>query len=179
MCLKTKLILALLAVSTMPACGDPNVAGEPAAYINADLGFRLDYPSNWDASVDPLNLVGAQPDRVHAVAFVSQPGQTAFIVFVQQLDGEEALADFSARQVAGMRSTAGDASYSGLAPTQIGGVDALTTQTTVEQDGQALTQRVVLAVKGRRGYAISLTAPANSPLRATLDDMLASFVFLP
>ena len=177
--MNSKLILALLAVLSVPACGDPNAVGEPTAYINADFGFRVAYPSNWDASVDPLKLVGTQPDRLHAVAFVSQPGQTAFVVFVQQLDGQAALADFSARQLAGIRSTADDASFSGLTPTQIGGVDALTTQTRVDQDGQALTQRVVLAVKGRRGYAISLTAPANSPLHATLDDMLASFVFLP
>ncbi len=177
--MKTRVILSLLAALTVPACGDPNALGEPTPYVNTDLGFRVDVPSNWDASVDPLRLVGTQPDRVHAVAFVSQPAQTAFIVFVQQLDGEEALADFSARQLAGIRSTAGDASFSDPAPTQIGGVDALATQTTVDQDGQVLTQRVVLAVKGRRGYAISLTAPANSRLHATLDDMLASLIFLP
>ncbi len=173
-------VFPLMVALALSACaGDPYAVGELKAYIGADFGFRVDYPSNWDASADPERLVGAQPGKVHAVAFVREAAQTALIVFIQQLDAEEVLADFAARQMSGMRATAKDAAFSDPAPTHLGNLDALATQASVEQDGQALTQRVVLAVRGQRGYAVSLIAPAGSPLNATLDQMLASFSFLP
>jgi len=169
-----------LAALALSACGgNPNEVGELTPYISTDLGFRVDYPANWDASTDPAQLVGERPDRYHAVVFVRQAANTTFVVFVQRLDGEEPLADFAARQMEGIRASSPDAVFSDPAPTQLGNLNALTTQTTVEQNGQTLTQRVVLAVKGQRGYALSLIAPARSPLNATLDEMLAAFIFLP
>ena len=174
-----RVFLMMVALALSACAGDPYAVGELKPYIGADFGFRVDYPSNWDASSDPERLVGVQPGKVHAVAFVREAAQTAFVVFIQQLDAEEALADFAARQVSGMRATAEDAGFSDPAPARLGNLDALATQASVEQGGQALTQRVVLAVRGKRGYAVSLIAPTGSPLNATLDQMLASFSFLP
>lgn len=177
---RTKLVVWLSLALALPACGDPNQVGELRPYINAEYGFRVDYPSNWQSVVDPAFLVGERPDKWHAVMFLSDPAAGAlFTVFIQQLDGEPALAAYAEEQVAAMRSTAGDAVYSDLASTQLGGLNALETRTRLEQGDQALLQRVVLAVRGGRGYGVSLTAPEGSPLIATLDSMLETFSLLP
>jgi hypothetical protein len=178
---KTKLILLLCAALalSLPACGgDPNAPGVPTTYTNADFGFQLEYLSSWVVSVDPPSLVGQPPDKIHVVSFVRREDKGAFVVFVQQLDSEEALADYAIRQLDGMQSGAGVV-FSTLAPAQLGDLDALETETFVTQEGQELTQRVLFAVSGNRGYAVSLIAPVDSATVATLDDMLASFAFLP
>jgi hypothetical protein len=163
----------------LPACGgDPNAPGVQTVYTNADFGFQLQYLSNWIVSVDPPSLVGAQPDKIHVVSFVRREDKGAFVVFVQQLDGEEALSDYAIRQMDGMQSGAGVV-FSTLTPAQLGDLDALETETLVTQEGQELTQRVVFAVSGSRGYAVSLIAPVDSATVTALDDMLASFAFLP
>jgi len=178
--LKTGALWSALVALALSGCGgDPYEVGELTPYISPNLGFRVDYPSNWDVSVDPVNLVGSQPGKVHAVAFASLAANTIFVVYTQDLDEAETLDAYAARQIDNIRATAGDAVFTDLAPTQLGGLDALTTQASVDQSGEALTQRTVLAVRGLRGYAVSVIAPTDTPLNAALDEMLASFGFHP
>ena len=179
--MKTKLVVLLLAALALSGCfGDPNQVGASTPYVNAELGFRVDYPSNWQSVIDPAFLVGEQPGKLRAVMFLrDQAAGALFTVFVQQLDGEPSLAAYAEEQMAAIRSAAGGALYSDLTPTRLNGLDALETRTRREQDGQALAQRVVLLVRGGRGYGVSLTAPEDSPLIATLDGMLDTFSLLP
>ena len=164
----------------LSACaGNPYEVGELQPYINPAFGFRVDYPSNWITSVDPSSLVGAQADKVHAVAFVSPAVRVRLVVFLQDLGADETLVEFTERQMAGLRSTAGDAAFSEPAPVLLGGAGAMMTQATVEQDGQAFLQRTLFAIRDGRGYAVSIIAPADSELTATLEQMLASFGFVP
>lgn len=175
----------MLVVLVLSACGggskvDPNEAGELQPYINTSLGFRVDYPSNWRSSEDPDFLVGDFPDKLHAVMFLrDESGGALFTVLIQQLDGEKQLTDFGGEQLAGAQSQASGATYAELTPTRLGGVDALSTQTRVTQSGQTRIQRVVFALNKGRGYAVSMIAPEDSPLSATMDRMLASFGFVP
>ncbi len=178
--MKMKLVILWLSALALPACGDLNPVDEFRPYISAEFGFRVDYPANWQSVVDPAFLVGERPDQWHAVMFLSDPAAGAlFTVFVQQLDGDPELAAYAEKQIAAMRSTAGDAVYSDLISTRLGGLNALETRTRLEQGDQALTQRVVLTVQGGRGYGVSLTAPEGSPLIATLNSMLLTFSLLP
>ena len=177
---KTRLALvSLITWLLLSACaGNPYEVGELQPYINPAFGFRVDYPSNWITSVDPSSLVGVQVDKVHAVAFVSQAVRAMLVVYVQEMDGDETLAGFAKRQMEGLRSTAGDAAFSEPAPVLLGGVGAMMTQAAVEQDGQAFLQRTLFAIRNGRGYAVSIIAPADSELAATLEQMLASFGFV-
>lgn len=180
--MQTERILVLCAALIASACGggDSNEVGAFTPYINTEFGFRVDYPSNWQSVEDPAFLVGERPDKLHAVMFLrDQAAGALFTVFVQQLDGEPSLAAYAEEQMAAIRSAAGGALYSDLTPTRLNGLDALETRTRREQDGQALAQRVVLLVRGGRGYGVSLTAPEDSPLIATLDGMLDTFSLLP
>ena len=178
--MKPRLVLVLLSSwLLLSACaGNPYEVGELQPYINPAFGFRVDYPSNWITSVDPSSLVGAPADKMHAVAFVSQAVRAMLVVYVQELDGDEALAGFAERQMAGLRSTAGDAAFSEPAPVLLGGAGAMMTQATVEQDGQTFLQRTLFAIRNGRGYAVSFIAPAESGLTATLEQMLVSFGFV-
>jgi len=179
---QTERILMLCAALIASACGggDSNEVGAFTPYINTEFGFRVDYPSNWQSVEDPAFLVGERPDKLHAVMFLrDQAAGVLFTVFIQQLDTEQSLAVYAEEQIASIRSNAGDAVYSDLAPAPLGGLDALETHTRVEQSGQALTQRVLLTVHDGRGYGVSLAAPEGSPLIATLDDMLETFTLLP
>lgn len=174
------IVLAALFVTACSQSGDPNEVGELQPYINTNLGFRVDYPSNWKAVEDPDFLVGDVPNKLHAVIFLrDESSGVLFTVLIQQLDGEKTLAEFGDEQLAGAQSNSGDAQYSELAQSWLGGVDALSAQTRVEQSGAARLQRVVLAVNNGRGYGVSLMAPENSPLIKTMDEMLATFKFLP
>lgn len=175
------LLMAALAVSLL-ACrsANPNEVGEFKPYINTEYGFRVEYPSNWQVVIDPASLVGDKPDKVHAMVFLNnETSSVLFTVLVQRVDGATTLADFGKEQIAGARSNAGTTVLSDLAPAKLGGVDALITQATVDQSGQTVAHRLFMAVKGQRGYLVSLSAPENSLLKSTLDDMLASFRFLP
>jgi len=177
---KIGLLVTLFVAAILSSCaGNPNEVGEMAPYINPDLGFRIDYPSNWSLAVDPESLVGPKPDRLHVATFVNAAANTAVIVYVQTLDTTETLEDYTARQVKGILSNATEADLSDPAPAKLGGLDALMIETASESNGQRLRTRLVLAVKGTRGYALSLTAPVDSPLGTTLDDVLASFGILP
>jgi hypothetical protein len=177
---KPRLVLvSLISWLLLSACaGNPYDVGELQPYINPAFGFRVDYPSNWITSVDPSSLVGAQADKMHAVAFVSQAVRAMLVVYVQELDGDETLAGFAERQMAGLRSTAGDAAFSEPAPMLLGGGGAMMTQATVEQDGQTFLQRTLFAIRDGRGYAVSMIAPADSELASTLEEMLESFGFV-
>ena len=181
--MKTKWIVLAVVALLVSACGgggDPNEAGELRPYINTALGFRVDYPSNWRTVEDPDFLVGDFPDKLHAVMFLrDEAAGVLFTVLIQRLDSEQLLADYAEEQLRGAQSKAAGATYSELAPTKLGGVDALIAQTQVEQGGQARTQRIVLAVNQGRGYGLSMVAPDNSPLGQTMDEMLATFRFLP
>ena len=177
----TWLVLASVALLASGCSGsDPNQVGELQPYINSALGFRVDYPSNWQVVEDPDFLVGDAPSKLHAVMFLrDQAAGVLFTVLIQPLDGEKSLADYGQEQLAGARSQAGGATYSELTPATLGGAPALAAQTRVEQSGQARTQRVVLAVSNGRGYGVSIVTPDDSPLVQTMDDMLATFRFLP
>jgi len=179
----TSIPMLVIAMLMLAACGggDPNEVGELRPYINPALGFRVDYPSNWQSVEDPDFLVGDFPDKLHAVMFLrDQSSGALFTVLVQQLDGETSLADYGQAQFAGAQSQAGDqVAYSEPVSTTLGGVDALATQTSVDQGGQKIIQRVVLAVSRGRGYGVSIAAPENSPLLDTMNEMLATFGFLP
>ena len=172
-----------MAALMLAACsgGDPNEVGELRPYINPALGFRVDYPSNWQPVEDPDFLVGDFPDQLHAVIFLSdQASGAVFSVLVQKLDGEISLADYGEEQFAGAQSQAGDqVTYTAPVSTTLGDVEALTVQASIEQDGSTIVQRVVLAVNKGQGYGISMAAPENSLLIKTMDDMLATFGFLP
>lgn len=175
-----KPLLALLAGVLLTACAGAAIEiGEPTLFTSADFGFSLEHPSNWLPAVDPANLVGSEPDRVHAVAFASQTANAIFVVYVQDLEDAPTLAEYAAQQVDNIRSTAGETIFSDPVPAQLGGQDAMLTQATAEQNGQRLTQRTLLAIRGGRGYALSLVAPDDPKLNAALDAMLASFKFAP
>ena len=175
-----RLFVAFIIGLLLTACASaPVEIGEPTAYINPRFGFSVEHPSNWLPAVDPANLVGSQPDKVHAVAFASQSASTIFVVYVQDLDPIQSLADYTAQQMEAIRSTAGETAFSEPAPTQLGGIDASLTEATAAQNGQRLTQRTLLAIRGARGYAVSTVAPDDPRLNAALDAMLASFRFVP
>ena len=164
----------------LPACaGNPYDVGDLQPYINPTFGFRVDTPSNWITSVDPSSLVGAQADKVHAVAFVSQAVRAMLVVYVQDLDADETLAGFAGRQAEGLRSAAGGAAFSEPAPALLGGSGAMMMQATIEQDGQSYLQRTLFAIHNGRGYAVSIIAPADSDWRDTLEEMLSSFGWVP
>ena len=179
--MKPRLVLVSLASwLLLSACaGNAYEVGELQPYINPAFGFRVDYPSNWITSVDPSSLVGAQADKMHAVAFVSQAVGARLVVLLQDLGADETLAGFAERQMEGLRSTAGDMAFSEPAPALLGGSGAMMTQATVEQDGQSYVQRTLFAVHNVRGYAVSIIAPADSALTGTLEEMLSSFGWVP
>lgn len=181
--MKATLIFVCLALMLSACGGDPNEVGPFKPYINTALGFRVDYPSNWQAVDDPDTLamiLGGHPETWSAVMFLrDQAAGVLFGVLVQQLNGDQPLDAFGAEQIAEIRSSAGEATYSDPVPLQLGNLDALETTTRVEQNGQALTQRAVLAVRGNRGYIVLLMGPADSPLLETLDEMLKTFAILP
>lgn len=165
----------------LTACaGNLNEVGELVPYINTTFGFRVEYPSNWQVLEDPPVLVGETPGALHAVTFAPDAAAgVLFTVLIQDLGAEQKLDEYGAEQMAGIQRNAGDAQYSDLQATQLGGRDALETQGVLDNNGQKLEQRVLLAVNGARGYGVSIAAPQDSPLAATLDEMLASFGLLP
>jgi hypothetical protein len=153
--------------------------GELTPYINPTLGFRIDYPDNWNVSTDPANLVGSQPDKVHAVAFASLSSRAVVVVYVETLERVETLTEFVTRQMDNIRSTAGDIVFSDPLATELGGREAFVTEATLTENGQTLRQRALLAVNGNQGYAVSAVSLADSSLAGVLDAMLASFGFIP
>lgn len=171
----------IFAALMLSACGgDPNEVGEFQPYVDEAFGFRVDYPSNWQTVIDPEFLVGREPDALHAVVFLGDPSAgAAFTVLVQKLSGEEPLELFVAQQMDAMRAGDAGPTYADPIASQLGGQEARETSAQLEQGGQMLTQRVVMAVKGDRGYGVSLSGPAGSPLIPVMERMLETFAFLP
>jgi hypothetical protein len=173
--------LLILAALILSACGgDPNEVGEFQPYVSDAFGFRVDYPSNWQAVVDPEFLVGQQPDALHAVVFLrDQTAGVAFTVLIQKLSSEAPLELFVEQQMDAIRMRSTDVVYSDPAEARLAGQAARETNARLEQGGQSITQRVIMAVKGDRGYGVSLSGPAGSSLIPVLERMLETFAFLP
>ena len=179
--MKLKFVVLLGVVLILAACFSGGVleVDELVPYINTTFGFRIEYPSNWQVLEDPSSIVGDQPDQLHAVAFLPDASAgTLFVVLIQDLDAPQTLDEFGAAQMDGVRRNADGAVYAALRTIDIGGIEALTTQTTVEEDGQRLMQQVVFVVNDMHGYGVTMSAPSDSPLKVVLDDMLASLGLL-
>ena len=170
----TLLILILAACATSQA---PNVSGA-IEYRGTKFGFRLTYPSQWQMLEDAPPLVGDSPTILHAVSLQPpQDSKALVLVYIQTLTTTQTLDEYAAQQMIGLRANEMGATFTELAATQLGGLEA---RVTAAADDKAQLRKMILVVNHSKAYALLLFGPPNaSDLAARFDDVQKSFAFLP
>ena len=155
--------------------------GQPIEWRSEALGFRVTYPSKWQALTDPRELIGDNPTNLHAVAFVPNPGsKSLIIVYAQTLTTTETLDAYVARQLADLQGNEANIAFAPPASLKLtGGVDARETSALITTETPPRQQRVIMTVNGPRAYALYYTGPTDGRYAQAFDSLIQSFAFLP
>ncbi len=170
----------LLSRGSLVQEADPD-DGQPIEWRSEPLGFRVSYPSKWQALTDPRELIGDNPTNLHAVAFVPNPGSKSLIVvYAQTLTTTETLDAYVARQLVDLQANEAKVTFAPPAPLKVaGGVEARETSALITTETPPRQQRVVMTLNGQRAYALYYTGPADGRYAQAFDSLLQSFDFLP
>ena len=170
----------LLSRGSLVQEADPD-DGQPIEWRSDQLGFRVSYPSKWQALTDPRELIGDNPTNLHAVAFVPNPGsKSLIIVYAQTLTVTESLDAYVARQLQDMQANEANVVFAPPTPMKIaGGFDARETTALITTETPPRQQRVIMTVNGLRAYALYYTGPAEGRYAQAFDSLVQSFAFLP
>lgn len=170
----------LLSRGSLVQEADPD-DGQPIEWRSEPLGFRVSYPSKWQALTDPRELIGDNPTNLHAVAFVPNPGSKSLIVvYAQTLTTTETLDAYVARQLVDLQANEAKVTFASPAPLKVaGGVEARETLALITTETPPRQQRVVMTLNGQRAYALYYTGPAEGRYAQAFDSLLQSFDFLP
>jgi hypothetical protein len=155
--------------------------GQPIEWRSEPLGFRVSYPSKWQALTDPRELIGDNPTNLHAVAFVPNPGsKSLIIVYAQTLTVTEALDAYVARQLQDLQANEASVVFAPPTPLKVaGGLEARETTALITTETPPRQQRVIMTVNGLRAYALYYTGPAEGRYGQAFDSLVQSFAFLP
>jgi hypothetical protein len=155
--------------------------GQPIEWRSDQLGFRVIYPSKWQALSDPRELIGDNPTNLHAVAFVPNPGsKSLIIVYIQTLTVTESLDAYAARQMQDMQANDANVVFTTPSPMKVaGGFEARETTALITTETPPRQQRVIMTVNGLRAYALYYTGQADGRYAQAFDSLLQSFAFLP
>jgi hypothetical protein len=154
----------------------PNTA-QTIEYRGPKFGFRLSYPAQWQALEDPPPMVGDNPTILHAVTL--QPPQASkalVVVYIQTLTTTQTLAEYASQQMISLGANEVGATFSDLAVTQLGGLDARSTNAA---DEKSQLRRMIITLNSSKAYAVLLFGPPNNDLAAQFEAMVQSFQFLP
>jgi hypothetical protein len=155
--------------------------GQPIEWRNDQLGFRVTYPSNWQALLDPRDLIGDNPTSLHAVAFVPGSGSNSLIiVYAQTLTVTETLDDYVARQLQDLQ--ANDSKIVFTTPSSVtvaDGLDARETTALITTETPPRQQRVIMTLSGQRAYALYYTGPTDGRYALAFESLVQSFAILP
>ena len=170
----------LLSRGSLVQEADPD-DGQPIEWRSEPLGFRVTYPSKWQALTDPRELIGDNPTTLHAVAFVPDPGSKSLIVvYAQTLTTTETLDAYVARQLVDLQANEAKLTFAPPSPLKVaGGVEARETSALITTETPPRQQRVVMTLNGQRAYALYYTGPAEGRYAQAFDSLLQSFDFLP
>lgn len=170
----------LLSRGSLVQEADPD-DGQPIEWRSEPLGFRVSYPSKWQALTDPRELIGDNPTTLHAVAFVPNPGSKSLIVvYAQTLTTTETLDAYVARQLVDLQANEAKLTFAPPSPLKVaGGVEARETSALITTETPPRQQRVVMTLNGPRAYALYYTGPAEGRYAQAFDSLLQSFDFLP
>lgn len=155
--------------------------GQPIEWRSESLGFRVSYPSKWQALADPRELIGDNPTNLHAVAFVPNPGsQSLIIVYAQTLTVTQTLDEYVARQLQDLQANESNVVFTPPAPLKVaGGVEARETTALITTENPPRQQRVIMTLSGLRAYALYYTGQSASRYAQAFDSLVQSFAFLP
>ena len=170
----------LLSRGSLVQEADPD-DGQPIEWRSEPLGFRVSYPSKWQALTDPRELIGDNPTTLHAVAFVPNPGSKSLIVvYAQTLTTTETLDAYVARQLVDLQANEAKVTFAPPASLKVaGGTEARETSALITTETPPRQQRVVMTLNGQRAYALYYTGPAEGRYAQAFDSLLQSFDFLP
>jgi hypothetical protein len=170
----------LLSRGSLVQEADPD-DGQPIEWRSDQLGFRVTYPSKWQALTDPRELIGDNPTNLHAVAFVPNPGsKSLIIVYAQTLTVTESLDDYVTRQLRDLQANEANIVFAPPAPLKVaGGFEARETMALITTETPPRQQRVIMTVNGLRAYALYYTGQADGRYAQAFDSLLQSFAFLP
>jgi hypothetical protein len=155
--------------------------GQPIEWRNDQLGFRVTYPSNWQALLDPRDLIGDNPTSLHAVAFVPGSGSNSLIiVYAQTLTMTETLDDYVTRQLQDLQANDSKVVFKAPSPLKVAGnVDARETTALITTETPPRQQRVIMTLNGQRAYALYYTGPVDGRYAQAFENLVQSFTFLP
>ena len=155
--------------------------GPPIEWRNDQLGFRVTYPSNWQALLDPRDLIGDNPTNLHAVAFVPGSGsKSLIIVYAQTLTMTETLDDYVARQLQDLQTNDSKVVFTPPSPLKVAGnVDARETTALITTETPPRQQRVIMTLNGQHAYALYYTGPSDGRYAQAFDSLVQSFACLP
>ena len=147
-------------------------------YRNPTLGFRLLRPEPWTVVEDHPQLIPQGQNILHGVAFVPNPdSKTLAIAYVQTLTSTETLSDYAVQQRKDLE-TETKIPFSELKPLTINGQEALETEATINAEGEARQQRVIMLINGQRAYALVYVGPIGGTGQQRFQSMIDSFEFL-
>jgi len=153
--------------------------GNPIEWRSEKWGFRVKYPSTWQALEDPRELIGTNPTSLHAVAFVPNPdSKTLVIVYVQTLTETQSLDQFVSRQMESLSANEVQAEFTAPAVAQLGGQEAQVTTALVTTENPPRQQRVIMTVKGLKAYALYYSGQPEGRYAAAFQSLVDSFAFL-
>ena len=150
----------------------------PVEYRNAELGFRLTYPGNWQTLVDPQEL--PRGDNLHAVVFLpSTASKSLVIVYVQTLTQTQTLDQYVADQMTALRANEAGVQFSQPTTLTLGGnVAARETTAMIMTEDPPRWQRVIMIVDGQRAYALYYAGPPEGRYPDTFNAIVQSFSFV-
>ena len=179
------LLAGVLLIIGVPLLTRGNLAPQPVVtdsppieYRNAELGFRLMYPGNWQTLVDPQEL--PRGENLHSVVLLpSTASKTLIIVYVQTLTQTRTLDQFVADQMRALSANEAEVQFSLPTALELGdGIDARETTAMVMTEDPPRWQRVVMALNGPRAYALYYSGPPEGRYPDTFSAIIRSFSFV-
>jgi hypothetical protein len=176
--LRTVLFISLGMI--LIACSNTQTPPNTAAtieYRGTQFGFRLSYPAQWQVLEDPPPMVGDNPTILHAVTLQPpQDSKALVVVYIQTLTATQTLTEYASQQMISLGANEVGATFSDLAVTQLGGLDARSTNAA---DDKSQLRRMIITLNNSKAYALLLFGPPNNDLTAQFEAMVQSFQFLP
>jgi predicted Zn-dependent protease len=168
--------IGMILIACNTAQTSPNTA-QAIEYRGAQFGFRLSYPAQWQVLEDPPPMVGDNPTILHAVTLQPpQDSKALVVVYIQTLTTTQTLAEYASQQMISLGANEVGATFSDLAVTQLGGLDARSTNAA---DDKSQLRRMIITLNNAKAYAVLLFGPPSNDLAAQFETMVQSFRFLP
>lgn len=174
--LRAALLISIGMILIACTAQQPIDNGQTIEYRSTKFAFRLSYPAQWQALEDPPPMVGDNPINLHAITLQPpQDSKSLVVVYIQTLTVTQTLDEYANQQMIGLRANETGATFTELAVTQLGGLDA---RSTAAADDKTQLRRMVIVINHSKAYAVLLFGPANPDLVAQFDALVQSFRFL-